>query len=118
MADDILIQDSQETRQKQSGFGIASFVIAIAQGLLTGLIIIIAGFLAANGSDDENETGYLIVGLAMFGGIFMHLVGLGLGIAGAVQSNRKKVFAILGLICNLMALLTVGLLMIVGLAVG
>ena len=109
-------QQENQVRLKHSGLGIASFIIALLQGLLTYMVILIAGVLAAAGPQRDNEVGFMIVGLLIITGIFTHCVGAGLGIAGLVQKNRKKVFAVLGLILNACALLMVLALMLVGLA--
>ena len=118
MTDDIMMQDEQNITQKHSGFGIASFIIAIIQGVTTAVVVILASVFAAKEPQSENEVALAIIGLAIFGGIFAHLVGLGLGIAGVVQKDRKKVFSILGLIFNIVAVITIALLMIIGLTVG
>jgi len=111
-------QQESQVRLKHSGLGIASFIIALLQGFLTLVVVLIAGVLAAAGPQQDNEVGFMIVGLLVLAGIFTHCVGAGLGIAGLVRKNRKKVFAVLGLILNAMALLMVLLLMLIGVAVG
>lgn len=97
-----------------SRMGIASFIIALAQGFLTLLVIIFAGILTTMGPQHENEAGFAILGLFVIGGIFTHLVGMGLGIAGMVQKSRKKVFSILGFVFNITVILFVIFLMIIG----
>jgi hypothetical protein len=110
-----LIQQQYDIPQKHSRMGIASFIIALGQGLVTLLLIVLAGILASMGRQQENEAGFMILGLFFIVGIFDHLVGVVLGIAGAVQKSRKKVFAILGLVLNTLALLFVVLLIVIGL---
>jgi len=103
--------------RKHSRMGIASFIIALAQGFLTLLVIIFAGILTMSGPQHENEAGFAVLGLFIIGGIFTHLVGVGLGIAGMVQKNRKKVFSILGFVFNITVILFVILLMLIGVMV-
>jgi hypothetical protein len=44
----------------------------------------------------------------------MQLVAFGLGVAGAFQTDRRRVFAILGLVISVGSMLGVVLLMIIG----
>ncbi|HEU0264454.1 MAG TPA: hypothetical protein VFR01_01875 [Geobacterales bacterium] len=103
-----------EEALKHSGYGIASFVVSLVQGVLTMAVIVGAGMMSTMGPQQDHQVGFMIVGLFIFLGIFVHLVGVGLGITGLVQKNRKRVFSILGLIFNAVALLVVLLLMVVG----
>jgi len=103
--------------RKHSRMGITSFIIALAQGFLTLLVIIFAGILTMRGPQDENEAGFAVLGLFIIAGILAHLVGVGLGIAGMVQKSRKKVFSILGFVFNITVILFVILLMVIGVMV-
>lgn len=87
-----------------SGLGIASFIISI----LAFFVVIL--FFAI----DASET---TAGAGICGAAFANLVGIGLGIAGVAQGDRKKVFAILGLVFNVLAILGVVGLMLIGIAV-
>jgi len=100
-----------------SRMGIASFIIALAQGFLTLLVIIFAGILTMGDPQQENEAGFAVLGLFVIGGIFTHLVGVGLGIGGMVQRSRKKVFSILGFVFNITVILFVILLIVIGVMV-
>lgn len=101
--------------KKQSGLGIASFVIAMVTGIVTFVAVVFAGILASQNS--ENEIGLMIVGLMIIGAVLVHLLGLVLGIIGLTQKNTKKVFSSLGLAFNFLAVSFIGLLMFIGLAV-
>lgn len=59
----------------------------------------------------------IVLGLAVIGGVLLNLLGITLAIAGLIQRDRKKVFAILGLIFNGLVVLCVAALMVIGLAV-
>lgn len=88
--------------KKQSGLGIASFIIALVGGFVMFAVFGIAGYLehTMDGGMTEESPEAVLVGLAMMGDGLLVLLGLGLGIAGLFQSDRKKLFAILGLALN------------------
>jgi hypothetical protein len=92
---------------KHSGLGIASFVLAIVFGLILFVLIGMAGYQQMKNPKgmDENSPMAMILGLLMIGSLLMNFVGAGLGLAGVLQKNRKKIFAILGLIFNGFAVL-------------
>lgn len=114
MIDNNISLEQNQEPLKHSGMGIASFVIAIAQGILTVIVIVVAGILTTMGPQSEHQGAFMIVGLVIMGGMLLHLIGIGLGIAGACQKNRKKIFSILGLILNICAILIVVFLIVVG----
>ncbi|MFO0865837.1 MAG: hypothetical protein U0744_14495 [Gemmataceae bacterium] len=112
--DDRLRRDSLP----HSAPGIASFIAAILAGLLAFGMILLA---AANADNIEFEIerksgiGVAFIFLLLGSGATM-LVGVILGIVGCVQPHRKKIFAILGLVFNLLIVLAVCGLMLIGLA--
>ena len=53
----------------------------------------------------KNKTGMLAMELGFLFGLGMALLGVGLAIGGLMQADRKKVFAVLGLIFNGLVLL-------------
>ncbi|MCG9720890.1 hypothetical protein [Shewanella sp. Isolate7] len=85
---------------KHSGLGIAAFILSILSTLLIFALVTIAGVLEATtpGGIDETSPEAIIVGMLIFAFIGLALVGLGLGIGGLNQKQRKKIFAILGTI--------------------
>ena len=88
---------------KHSGIGIASFMISIVSGLFLFLLVAIAGIIEATtpGGIDEESPVEIVLGLGIILGFGLNLVGIGLGIAGVIQKNRKRTFAVLGLVFNL-----------------
>ena len=101
-------------RGKHSGYGIASFVIALASigaiFLSFMAVMIIAMIVEGSfGRDNPLFVIFVIGFLLAWGAAF---VGAGLGIAGLLSKNRKKPFAIVGLILNLMVVSGVVLLTI------
>jgi hypothetical protein len=83
-------------------------------------MIAVATYFAAQNPEQFNEESpqAIIVGLGIFAGMGLAVIGLGLGIAGLAQSNRIKLFAILGLIFNAVVFLGVCGIIGLGLAVG
>ncbi len=98
------------TAVTQSGFGIASFILAILSFLVACLAL--AGRIALGlrtrllpGRGIEAALG--VIFLCM---VIPSLVGIILGIIGLVQQNRRRGFATAGLILNLVVL--VGIILI------
>ena len=104
--------------QKHSRLGIASFITSIVSGILIFIVIVIAGVIEAStpGGMDEESAGAAMVGFAAIALLNAELVALGLGIAGLLQKERKKIFAILGVVFSAGTFVLVILLMILGLA--
>lgn len=107
-------EETLSISNKHSKMGIASFVISLLQGLITIATIVMAGVVTTWGPQSEHQTAFMIIGLIIFGGIFVHITGVGLGIAGICQRNTKKVLSILGLIFNIGAVLVVLFIMGIG----
>ena len=109
----------EDGAQRNSGMGIASFVCAICAGFMTFALVVVAGYLeaATPGGLDENSPAAIVVGLMLIGLVGLHLLGMGLGLAGVCQARRKKVFAVLGLMFNLLVVGGIVGLMLIGLAV-
>jgi hypothetical protein len=106
--------------RKQSGLGIASFILAIVAGVTAVALVVIAGVieLSTPGGMDEESPQALIVGLGIFGVFALNLLGIGLGLGGLFQADRLRTFAVLGLVFNLLVILGIGGLMVLGLAMG
>ena len=94
---------------RHSGFGIASFLISLAAGafmfaLLLAVLIMRAALSHQVHGGVENTARFLF-GLLLLGFFLTELLALGLGIAGCVQADRKKLFAILGVAFSAIPLL-------------
>lgn len=106
----------KETRfSKHSGVGIASFVISIIAGIIIWGCIIIGGYLEATtigGLPEESGT-IVVIGLLVILGLFLCLIGTGLGIYGVIQKNRRRIFSVIALVLNVtMILLTIFLILL------
>lgn len=102
--------------QKHSALGIASFVIGLIVGLLLCILVVIAGMITASQPEivAEESVPMILLGLLVLGGLVVNLVGVGLGIAGLFQQQRKKLFPILGVATNVLIVLGICGLMVLG----
>jgi hypothetical protein len=104
---------------KHSGLGVASFIMAMVLGVLDFAIFVYAGLVEAGtpGGMDEESVVAILLGLFIIGSVFANVAGIALGIAGAIQRDRQKVFSILGVIFNsaiifgMIGLIIIGLMM-------
>jgi hypothetical protein len=103
-----------------SGLGIASLFIAIVMGIgmfiLFSIAVVIS--LRQNGQVNDNDPVVVALGLGLLGGCGMSLVGLVLGIIGALQPDRKALYGILGSVFNGMILVGVGGIICLGILAG
>ena len=90
--------DEQLVR-RHKGLGIASFVISLICVVLILLLFLVAGALTASGKA-TNEVN-MMIGFGLFFAWFVDVIGVALGIAGALDRSSKKVFPVLGLIFGL-----------------
>lgn len=109
-----LVDKQVSNTLKHSGLGIASFVTSIAIGVSELTLVAIAGVLEATTPGGIDEKSATLLGLLMIAGLVGSVVGVGLGIAGVLQKNRKKLPSILGLVINGVIILGVILLMVIG----
>ena len=105
---------------RHAGFGVASFVLACLS--LAGMFatFAIAGYLGAQRPDivQTNSGVMVVIGMAIMGFAGLLLLAAVLGIVGLCQSNRKKVFAILGLVLSGLVIAGAGSLIAIGLVMG
>jgi len=119
-----------ESQPRQSGIGIASFVLSLV--CILGIVIAtvmfassIQNYISLDGavlSPEEIEEramndGSLIGGVLLFlGALGIGFVGLILGIIALALKGRRKVFAIIGTVLNGLVIAGLAALVIVGLA--
>ncbi len=96
--------DDDDRPLKHSRFGIASFILALAAGAFEFILIAIAGVLSvqAGGELDEKSPEAMLLVLGFLGGFALNLISLALAIGGLCERRRNKVFAILGLVINIL----------------
>ena len=107
-------------RQGQSKLGIASLLISILTVIGLFIIFLIAGVMESNtyGGIDEDSAGAIILGLFLFGFIFLDLLAIGLGLVGIFQKTRERITAIIGTIISSATLVITVSLIGIGLAIG
>jgi hypothetical protein len=105
---------------KHSGLGVASFILGVSLLLLTVFAFGLAGYFEATtpGGMQETDAAAMLIGLLLLFCWAGQLVGVGLGIAGCCQRERRKIFAILGLTFSAMMLLLSLFFVMLGLAAG
>jgi hypothetical protein len=105
---------------KQSGPGIASFLVALVSvlmGVVMFVYAIYAGTAAAKGGQIK-QSDAMLVGFAALGAVLLAFIRLALGIFGLFQEGRKKTFAVTSTILNGLVLLGVGGIFVLGLLAG
>ena len=116
------LESFQEQQQElpHAGFGVASFILACIS--LVGMFASVAGagYLVASKPElvQQNAGIMAVVGFAIIGFSGLMVLAAVLAIVGLLQSNRKKVFAILALAISGLAIAAVVALMTIGIVVG
>ncbi len=84
------------------------------------MLVVIAAVVAAStlGGIDEQSAEAVIIGALLFAFIGTSLIALGLGISGLLRKDRKKLFAILGIVFASATLLSTLSLVLIGLTKG
>jgi hypothetical protein len=95
----------EDTRAgKHSGYGMASFITAlilIASLFLSFTAALIIAILL-DGDAEKDGLSFVIFAIVSIFALLAAFIGAGLGILGLLNKKRKKVFAIIGLILNLL----------------
>ncbi|MDO8673286.1 MAG: hypothetical protein Q7O66_17915 [Dehalococcoidia bacterium] len=92
---------------KHSGFGIASFMVAVAVGATELLSFSASLFLQTATPGGLRRTSPIAasLGFLMCSGIVMNLVGIVMAAVGSIIKGRKKTFSTLGLVLNITIIL-------------
>lgn len=100
-----------------AGLGIASFVIALLVGMGEAVLLGYSGYLAVSqpGTMKPDSPSAIILGLLMIAGAALAFLGTGLGLGGVFQTTRRRVFAVLGLVFNVLILTAFAGLVAIGL---
>jgi hypothetical protein len=87
--------------RKSSKLGVTSFLMALGFPLF--LLMLFAISLVMEGRMDHEKASkfdWFTICCLIIGGPIVHFVGLVLGIAGAFQKERKRLFAVLEIVVN------------------
>jgi hypothetical protein len=86
--------------KKHSGLGIASFITIIVSGILffCGIGILWLVKVSTPGGVERIYANGMLIGVSYYTILLASLIALGLGIGGLFQKERKKIFAILGIV--------------------
>jgi hypothetical protein len=107
---------SPALKKEHSRLGIAAFVIACVVICVMMADICVAGVLSAHREPGARMyPGQRVIGLILLFLTAFDVVAIGLGIAGLCQTEKNRVFAILGLAFSVLTILGVFGLMIIGL---
>jgi hypothetical protein len=106
------MQDSKP----HSGFGVSSFAIAVTGFLAAFALFAVAAYMEASteGGMPEDSPEAIVVGLMILALCFVFVLGIALGIAGVVQNSKRRVFGIIGLVCNTGSLVLVVAMIVIG----
>ncbi len=94
-----ITSDDLPLKRRHPKIGVISLSLAIANGLIT-LLILVGSFIPEDGTYAEQRVDKALFVFALIIAPIFHLVGLALGIGGAFMKNAKKVFPVLGIIFN------------------
>lgn len=97
---------------KHSGYGIISFMIALAAVFLAFMVVMISAIIVG-GPADKGAPLFIVFGVVFVLAWGIAFIGAGFGIAGLLSKNRKKLFAVIGLGINLLIILSIVLIILV-----
>ncbi len=109
-----ITMENQTNTRTHNGKGIASFIIGVTSAVFVLALIGTSAVMTKAGTMTPQFT--ILLGLGMISACFVDLIGIGLGISGAVDRSSKKVYAVLGLALNVGILVLFGVLLAVGLS--
>jgi hypothetical protein len=95
-----MLMENQAGPRTHNGLGIASFVIGVGSVVAVVALIAVATVWQIKTGKLTPELN-MIVGLGMLSVAFVDLIGLGLGVSGAVDRASTKTFPALGLTLNI-----------------
>jgi hypothetical protein len=109
-----ITMEDQATIRTHKGKGIASFAIGVTSVIVFMALIGTAGVMTQTGKLTPELN--VVIGLGMFAACLLDLIGIGLGLSGAVDRGSKKTYPALGLALNVAILALFVALLIIGLS--
>lgn len=100
---------------RHSGYGIVSFLIALAAvaAVFLAFMAILICAIIVGGLADKDAPLFVVLGVVFVLAWGIAFIGAGYGIAGLLSKNRKKLFAVIGLSINLLIILSIVLIILV-----
>jgi hypothetical protein len=112
-----MLMENQARPRTHKGQGIASFVIGVTS--IAGMATLIAVAELAHIRTGRVAPGLaVVVGIGLTAAVFVELIGIGLGIFGAIDRASKKTFPVLGLTLNVGTVASFLVLALIGLMQG
>lgn len=88
--------------------GVASLILSFVPGVVLVVLVALILLLSSTAPPGADETGLgAAVILLVLMTLLSEIIALGLGIAGALQRRRKRLFAFLGIVCSTLVLVAV-----------
>jgi hypothetical protein len=109
-----IAMENQASMRAHKGLGIASFITGMFCLVLIVLLFGYAGMMTNAGKATPELN--MIIGFGLFFAWFIDVIGIGLGIAAALDRSSKKVFPVLGLTVSVGILLLSVTLVVIGIA--
>jgi hypothetical protein len=109
-----IAMENQASIRRHKGTGIASFIIGITCVVCVLALVGAAGVMTQSGKLTPELN--VILGLGMLSACLVDMIGIGLGLFGAVDRSSKKAFPVLGLSLNIGILVLFASLVVIGLS--
>jgi hypothetical protein len=95
-------------RTEHSKMGMASLALSVVPGALLVVLVTLILLFSATAPPEADETAFgAAVILLVLITLVSEVVALGLGIAGMLQRQRRRLYAFLGIVCSISVLAAV-----------
>jgi len=106
-AEQLETSNPNQVKSQNSGLGISSFILSIVAFFTQIFVYTVTTIKQFSDPKwlEQESIGSKLIGFLMIVSIFIVLVGIGLGIAGLLQKQKRKVFSVLGVVFNLLMIM-------------
>jgi hypothetical protein len=109
-----IAMENQAIIRRHKGTGIASFIIGVTCVISVLALVGAAGVMTQSGKLTPELN--VLLGLGILSAGLVDMIGIGLGLFGAVDRSSKKAFPVLGLSLNIGILVVFASLVVIGLS--